>query len=121
MVAQFSPQRIAQDDIWALIPKIEAHHDPEFDKGGANRLGAARVRIRFTDGSVEESFKPVSRGIIAPLPADEVVAKYRTLTRDIVNPARTAQIEDRVLHLETLSNVKELIALLASPAQQVFR
>ena len=120
MVAQFSPQRIAQDDVWALIPKIEAHHDPQFDKGGANRLGAARVRIRFTDGSVEECFKPVSRGIMTPLPGDEVVAKYRTLTHDIVDPARIAQIEDRVLHLEGMRNVKELIALLAAPVQPIF-
>jgi aconitate decarboxylase len=121
MVAQFSPQRIAQDDVWALIPKIEAHHDPEFDKPSANRLGAARVRILFTDGTVEECFKPVSGGIMTPLPTDEVVAKYRTLTHDIVDPARAAQIEDRVLHLEGIRDVKELISLLADPVQPAFR
>jgi hypothetical protein len=78
------------------------------------------VRIRFTDGSVEECFKPVSGGIITPLPSDEVVAKYRTLTHDIVEPARIAKIEDRVLHLQGMRNVKELIALLAAPVQPIF-
>jgi len=120
MVAQFSPQRIAQDDVWALIPKIEAHHDPEFDERRANSIGAARVRIRFTDGTVEECFKPVSRGILMPLPGDEVVAKFRTLTHDIVDPARIALIEDRVLHLEGMSDVKELIRLVADPVQPTF-
>ena len=120
MVAQFSPQRIAQDDVWTLIPKIEAHHDLNFDKPGANSRGASRVRIRFTDGTVEECFMPVSRGIMTPLPRDEVVAKYRTLTRDIVDPARVAQIENRVLHLEGMREVKELIGLLADPVQPVF-
>ena len=34
LVDQFAPQRINQDDIWALIPKIRAHHDPALDGGG---------------------------------------------------------------------------------------
>jgi aconitate decarboxylase len=120
MVAQFSPQRIAQDDVWALIPKIEAHHDPEFDQPRANSLGASRVRIRFIDGTVEECFKAVSRGIMTPLPGDEVLAKYRTLTHDIVDPARIARIEDRVLHLESMREIKELIGLLAGLVRPVF-
>jgi 2-methylcitrate dehydratase PrpD len=121
MVAQFSPQRIAQDDVWALIPKIEAHHDPEFDKQGSNGRGAARLRIHFADGTVEECFKPVSRAILTPLPGDEVIAKFRTLTNGIVDRHRTAQIEDRVLNLEKLHDVKELIGLLAALVEPVFR
>jgi aconitate decarboxylase len=120
MVAQFSPQRIAQDDVWALIPKIEAHHDPEFDKPGTNGRGASRVRIRFVDGAVEECLKPVARGILTPLPADEIVAKFRTLTNGIVEPYRVAQIEDRALELEKLRDVKELIGLLAELVEPVF-
>jgi aconitate decarboxylase len=120
MVAQFSPQRIAQDDVWALIPRIRAHHDAEFDKKGGIGRGAARVRIKFNDGTIEECLKPVSRAIQTPLPADEVVAKFRTLTRDIVEAPRLAQIEDCVLNLEKLKDVKELISLLAAPVQPIF-
>jgi 2-methylcitrate dehydratase PrpD len=120
MVAQFSPHRIARDDVWALIPKIKAHHDPEFDKKGTGGLGAARVRIRFSDGSEEECFKPGSRAMLTPLPADEIVAKFRSLTKDIVDAGRIAQIEDRVLNLEKLLDVKELIELLARPVEPVF-
>ncbi len=120
MVAQFSPQRIAADDVWELIPKIEAHHDSEFDKSGPNGRGAARVRIRFTDGTVEAHLQPIARGILAPLPAGEVLAKFRTLTKDIVSPARAARIEDAVLNLEKLPGVRELVALLAVPVEPVF-
>jgi 2-methylcitrate dehydratase PrpD len=120
MVAQFSPQRIAQDDVWALIPRIKAHHDADFDKKGPGGRGAARVRIRFNDGTLEECLKPVSRAIQTPLPADEVVAKFRTLTRDVVEAGRMAQIEDCVLNLEKLGDVKELIGLLAAAVQPVF-
>lgn len=120
MVAQFSPRRIEQDDVWALIPRITAHHDADFDKKGGIGRGAARVRIRFNDGTLEECLRRVSRAVQTPLPADEVVAKFRNLTRDIVEAPRLAQIEDVVFNLEKLGDVKELISLLASPVQAVF-
>jgi 2-methylcitrate dehydratase PrpD len=121
MVAQFSPQRIAQDDVWALIPKIEAHHDPQFDTAGGGGRGAARVIIRFTDGTAEECFMPASRGILTPLPDGEVLAKFRALTGGIVAPDRVARIEECVLDLEGLRDVKSLIGLLAQCAEPVFR
>ncbi|MDE1172685.1 MAG: MmgE/PrpD family protein [Parvibaculaceae bacterium] len=121
MVAQFSPQRIAEDDVWALIPKIEAHHDAGFDKAGATSRGATRVRIRFTDGTTEECFTAVSRGILSPIPGDEVLAKFRTLTRDIVDSRRIGRIEDCVLNIERLGDLKELTGLLAEPVEPVFR
>jgi len=121
MVDQFSPQRIARDDVWELIPKIEAHHDAEFDKRGPNGRGAARVRIRFADGTSEECFKPVAHGIMTPLPAGEVLAKFRTLTNGIIRPDRGAAIEDRVLNLEKLHHAADLIALLAEPVEPAFR
>jgi aconitate decarboxylase len=113
MVGQFSPQRIAQEDVWELIPKIEAHHDKELDQRGRTGRGAARLRIRFADGTVEECFKSVSRGILTPLPADEVLAKFRTLTGGIVAPDRVARIEDRVLNLWGAFNLAVGITLLS--------
>jgi 2-methylcitrate dehydratase PrpD len=41
MISQFTPQRIDDDDVWALIPRITAHHDPEFDKAGLQSCGGA--------------------------------------------------------------------------------
>jgi aconitate decarboxylase len=120
MVGQFSPQRIAQQDVWELIPKIEAHHDKELDQRGRTGRGAARLRICFADGTVEECFKSVSRGILTPLPADEVLAKFRTLTGGIVAPDRLARIEDRVLNIEKLGDIKELAGVLGEPVEPVF-
>ena len=66
------------------------------------------------------SLIPVSRAVQTPLPADDVVAKFRTLTRNIVEAPLLAQIEDLVLNLEKLGDVKELISLLAAPVRPVF-
>ncbi|MEJ1969116.1 MAG: MmgE/PrpD family protein [Rhizomicrobium sp.] len=121
LIAQFTPHRIASDDVWALIPKIEAHHDPEFDKAGANGRGATRLAVRFTDGTTEECLVRISHGILSPLSADQVVAKFRTLTRGIVGPDRGARIESAVLDLDGMHDVRDLIALLALPVEPAFQ
>jgi 2-methylcitrate dehydratase PrpD len=120
MVEQFSPRRIAQDDAWELIPKIEAHHDAEFDKRGPGGRGAARLRMQFTDGSLEEAFVPVAQGIMTPLPADKVVAKFRNLTSKVIAPQTAARVEERVLALDELSDIGELVEILAAPVAPVF-
>ena len=119
MLKQFAPQRIDAEDVWALIPRIRAHHAPEFDKSRELR-GAARVTIRFTDGTAEEAFLPVSRTMAAPLPNDGVVAKFRTLTEDILAPTRADAIIEQGLQLEALDDVSGLIALLAPPVGAAF-
>jgi len=118
MVAQFSPARIAADDVWALIPKVEAHHDPAFDK--SHERGSARLRIRFKDGSTEECLKQAADATRTPLANEVVRAKFRTLTQGIVTPARAQAIEACVLRLDQLADVGELIRLLAPPVEPAF-
>ncbi|AYC32796.1 hypothetical protein D3880_10575 [Pseudomonas cavernae] len=48
MVRQFAPQRIDSDDVWDLIPRIRAHHQPEFDKAGSKGRGMTRLRVRLS-------------------------------------------------------------------------
>jgi hypothetical protein len=83
MVQQFSPQRIDRDDVWELIPRIEAHHDPAFDAGGSGPRNT-RMTVRLKDGSTLQHFVCRARTIAAPLTNDQIVAKYRTLTDGIV-------------------------------------
>lgn len=117
MVHQFSPQRIDSDDIWELIPKIKAHHEPSYDSTGPR---AAKVVVTFKDGSAMESFRPNSRTIADPLSNQEIVAKFRTLTDGIVEPVRQAAIIETTLRLEALADAEELFALLAPPVGAAF-
>ncbi len=119
MVKQFTPQRIEAEDVWALIPRIRAYHEPEFDKTREMR-GAVRMIMRFADGSEEQAFLPLSRTMAAPLPGDGVIAKFRTLTEDILEPARGDAIIEQVLRLEALEDVSGLIVLLAAPVEAAF-
>jgi aconitate decarboxylase len=119
MVHQFSPQRIDQDDVWALIPKITARHEPSFDRRGQATRNT-RLTVYFKDGSKLESFRENSRTVLEPLSNQQVVAKFRILTDGIVDPDRQAVIIERTLALEDLADAKELYAHLAAPVGAAF-
>ena len=119
MAQQFSPQRINRDDVWALIPKIAAHHDPEFDKAGS-AVRSARVTVYLKDGSSLQHFVDTARTIGKPLSNEQIVAKYRLLTGEIVDAKRQAAIEDRVLNLEDMEDTSELSRLLAPTVVPAF-
>lgn len=115
-VAQFAGSRIAQDDVWALVPKVEAHHDPAYDLRGPDGRGRSRMRIAFADGTADEIEIDGPRGgLRRPLSNAEIVEKYRALTAPIVDSVRREAIEAAVLGIDRLADARELIALLAPP------
>ena len=118
MVQQFAPQRIDRDDVWTLIPKITAHHDPEFDSGASARR--TRMVVRLTSGASFERFVATARTIGRPMTNEEVAAKYRLLTQSIVDPQRQRAIEDRIMNLEKMADVGELTALLRPEVGSAF-
>lgn len=120
MVKQFAPARIDADDVWALIPRIEVRHQPEFDAGGPLKRGRVRLVVAFTDGQRIQIDRDTSRAIASPQDSDEVAAKYRTLTDGLIERGRQQAIEDMVRGIEDLPDVRELLALLAPPVAAAF-
>jgi aconitate decarboxylase len=118
MVQQFAPQRIDSDDVWALIPKIEAHHEPGFDKPGMARK--TRMTVRLSDGSTLQHTAEAARTVVQPLTNDQIVAKYRTLTDGILDVRRQAAIIEQVLSLETMKDTSALSCLLAPEVEAAF-
>ncbi|MDQ2733422.1 MAG: MmgE/PrpD family protein [Pseudomonadota bacterium] len=120
MVRQFAPQRINRDDVWSLIPRIRVRHNEEFDKLGPAGRGQSRVRVSFKDGSQLEVYRASSRSMAQLLTADEIVAKFRTLTNGLIEPARQSEILRAVQSLEELPDIAALIELLAPQVRPVF-
>ena len=120
MVREFAPARIDADDVWALIPRIEAHHDPVYDTGGATGRGRARLVVRLRDGTEEVQEVAMARTISAPLDAQGVRAKFRTLTKGIMAPERRDAVVSAVAGLEPMPDVRPLIHLLAEPVESPF-
>lgn len=120
MVQQFTPERINRDDVWALIPRITAHHDPEFDKSGS-AARTTRMTVLLKDGTKLQHLVEVARTIGKPLTNGEIVGKYHTLTDGIVAPQRQADIVDAVLKLETAEDTSHLTRLLAPAVGAAFK
>jgi 2-methylcitrate dehydratase PrpD len=120
-VEQFSPSRIDQDDVWDLISRTAVVHDAAIDKLGAEAAGCTRLRIRFRNGEVIETVVEQPRGRPGrPMSNSEIVAKFRRLTSAVVDSERREAIENRVLALETVPDMGELVALLAPPVAALF-
>jgi aconitate decarboxylase len=120
MVQQFSPARIDRDDVWALIPRIVARHEPEFDTGGREGRFRTRLRVRFRDGTELEAARAASRAVEQPQSNAEIAAKYRTLTEGLITKERQAAIERAIAGLEGLADIDALTRLLAPPVGAAF-
>ena len=118
LMDQFTPDRINRDDVWDLIPKITARHDPAFDTPGGD--GQTRLRIHFTDGTKLESYQFAARSAQTPLSNEEIVTKYRRLTRSVIDPDRQARLERAVLTIDQQPSLEQLAGLLAPPAAPPF-
>ncbi len=118
MVAQFSPTRIADEDVWALIPKVQAHHDPAFD--AAHNRGRCRLRISFHNGQSITFEQPAPNSVIEPPQREAVIEKFRHLTAGVIPAERRDRIETLVLDIERQADVSELITLLAEPVSSPF-
>lgn len=110
MVQQFAPGRIDRDDVWELIPRITARHDPSLDNAATR---GSRVTIHFTDGSTMTSFNEAPRTVADPLDTDGVIAKFRTVTDGIIADDRRQEIIDTILAVEQEADMGRLMALLA--------
>jgi 2-methylcitrate dehydratase PrpD len=114
LAAQFSPTRLESDDIWELIPRITAHHNPAFDHDPGDR-GKTILKIRFTDGETLQAHQQAARSILTPLSNRQITAKYRQLTRGVIDADRQRRLEQLVLSIDTLPHLHGLEMLLSPP------
>jgi 2-methylcitrate dehydratase PrpD len=121
LVKQFTPSRINADDVWNLIPRINAHHNTDFDKDTDPNHGfQSRVTVRFTDGTQLQNYQAMPRAIAHPLSSDEIVTKFRNVMDGVIDTDRRDRIQEVVLALDKQPNLKELVGLLAPPVKSPF-
>jgi aconitate decarboxylase len=113
LIDQFAEDRINRDDVWNLIGRTRTHHQKAYDAlPPADRL-TTRVAVTLKDGSTREKTvaHPPGTGD-RPLIDADIVAKYRSLTRSLIDTDRQHAIEKAVLGLEALEDISTLTDLL---------
>ena len=121
LVKQFTPSRINSDDVWDLIPRINAHIDKDFDKDtDPSHALQSRARIRFTDGTELDSYRAAPKAVTPGISNDEIVTKFRNVTDGIIDKDRQARIEQMILDLDKQPSLEGLFELLAPPVKSPF-
>jgi 2-methylcitrate dehydratase PrpD len=112
LAAQFTRDRIASDDVWALIDKIAVHHDPSFE-AQPNGLLRARMVITTHDGRhIETAVDGPRGGATRPLTNVDIAAKGQQLAADLMGTDDWAQIETLTLGIDDLDDVADLTNLI---------
>jgi 2-methylcitrate dehydratase PrpD len=112
-VDQFKPDAIYDPARIALSRKVEVVHDPQITALGSGFRHKARVEVHLRDGSVHTETREAPRGSEQSFAsADDIVAKFRALTRTVLPAARQQALIDAVLGLDELPKAKRMIELL---------
>jgi 2-methylcitrate dehydratase PrpD len=97
----------------ALSRKVEVIEDPAITARGARFRHMVRVDVHLRDGSVESETREAPRGSEHSFaPAQDIVDKFRKLTRAVIPASQQDALIKATLAVETLPDSRELIRLL---------
>jgi 2-methylcitrate dehydratase PrpD len=112
-VDQFEPQAVDDRARIELSHKVDVVHDPAITAQGSAFRHKVRVDIRFRDGTVESETREAPRGSEQSFAsAEDIVDKFRKLTRAVMAPKQQEALADAVMGLDTLPDTRRLIELL---------
>jgi aconitate decarboxylase len=113
LIDQFAEDRINRDDVWNLIARTRTHHQKAYDTLPVEDKLTTRVSVTLKGGSTREKTVAHPPGTGDRLLTDaDIVAKYRSLTRSLIDADRQQAIEKAVLNLEALEDISALTGLL---------
>jgi 2-methylcitrate dehydratase PrpD len=113
LIKQFSEKRINSDDVWNLIDRTTTRHAAAYDKLPVVDRLTTSVRVTLKGGASYAKIVAHPRGTGAnALSHSDILAKYRSLTKPIIDADRQAKIEHAVLNIEALQDISELTRLL---------
>ncbi|PYI00300.1 2-methylcitrate dehydratase PrpD [Aspergillus sclerotiicarbonarius CBS 121057] len=107
---QFAPGKLNREELWDIIDKVECREVPEFDHSWAQR-----VKVTFEDGEVIETVVKAPRGVNPALSNEEVLEKWRSVTRGVISEERQREIEAVVLNMEEEADVVGRLGALLGP------
>jgi 2-methylcitrate dehydratase PrpD len=95
-IAAFTPERLRDPAIRAIMPRVTVSLDPELADAYPKRR-AARVRVALRDGRALERYQPTRKGDPdMPLSDEELGAKFRELAAPVLGDATAARLLERL-------------------------
>ena len=111
---QFSPEKLKDEKIWALLPKIDVVADPELEKVFPE-LKATLVEIQTTDGKIHRKRVDYPKGDYrSPMSEEDLLIKFNSLANPIFSTHKQKVIEDAVWHLEEIPQASDFMELMVA-------
>jgi 2-methylcitrate dehydratase PrpD len=108
-VDEFKPEAVNDEARIALSRKVEVVHDPAITALGSKFRHKARVEVHFTDGSRDEETREAPRGSEQSFASsDEIIEKFRKLTRFTMQPSQQDEVIDIILRMEKVDDMARL-------------
>lgn len=105
----FTPARLEEKDLKELMKKVKVAGDPDLT-ATYPRKWPARVTIALKDGRRLDGANDYPKGDPEnPLSEREVIAKFKGLTEGALSDSQADAIIDRVMGLESIGDVNELL------------
>jgi len=112
-IDQFTEEKVKDPNIMEYSRKVEVIPDPELDKLGPQFRHAIVAEVKTWDGATYAERVDTAKGSEKkPMAADEVINKYKILAGTILDKKSVVELQDMVLNLEKVSDVRELAKLL---------
>ena len=112
--AQYTPERIAQEDVQGLLRRVTIQPDEALSARFPSEM-PCRIQITLRNGRTLKNEKQDYEGFYTrPLSWEKAVAKFERLAAPFMNDAQRTAIVEMVAHLETRS-VAQLSELLRTP------
>jgi 2-methylcitrate dehydratase PrpD len=112
-VEQFTEEAVYDEKRIALSRKVKVVEDPAITARGARFRHMVRVDVHLSDGSVHSETREAPRGSEHSFAsAEDIVDKFRKLTRGVMPERQQDALVKAMLKLETLADSKELARLL---------
>jgi aconitate decarboxylase len=112
-VDEFTPDCVDDAARIELSRKVRVLHDPDITALGAAHRHKVRVEVHFRDGTVERETREAPRGSEQSFAsADDIVAKFRKLTRGVMAGKQQDALVDTVLNVESLPDSKRIAELM---------
>jgi 2-methylcitrate dehydratase PrpD len=112
-VDQFTEEAVTDRNRMELSKKVEVIEDPAITARGARYRHMVRVDVHLSDGSVHSEAREAPRGSEHSFAAaNDIIDKFRKLTRTVMPKEHQEALITAVLKVETLTDARELIRLL---------
>lgn len=112
LVDQYAPTRINRDDLWRVLPRVHARHEPSFDANAVATL-QSETTISFVDGSIERQHIDLARSFTSPLTRPEAITKFHHLAGRVMPASRREMIQTLILNIDRLESIRPIREALA--------